>query len=363
MKRAVRRLHDSVESHRRSKPIASAGASRSSPRCAQDLQYAVRTLDPCARLRDRRRADAGDWHSWQHDDLQRRQRPALHAAAGRAPGTDRADLSRLEIAAAKHPLRLYTALRDHNSSFVALAAIRDVTVPISDTAQAARTDQYSGVVRGEVASGNYFDMLGVRAAQGRVITPDDDRTPNAHPVVVISDRLWRTRFNADPQTLGRLTYLNGNPFTIIGILPPSFTGTVFANETDFWAPLMMEAQLGEVGLRPVVVRSWLTSPTGKEDCGPGLQTGDFRVLGRLKPDVTAEAASAQLTAIAASMTQRRPRRLDRLPSSRSSRSCRRGTRTICRRYVESRRLRSARRRSSGSSPAATSPICFWRERP
>ncbi len=154
----------------------------------------------------------------------------------------------------KLPLRLYTALRDHNSSFVALAAIRDVTVPISDTAQAARTDQYSGVVRGEVASGNYFDMLGVRAAQGRVITPDDDRTPNAHPVIVISDRLWRTRFNADPQTLGRLTYLNGNPFTIIGILPPSFTGTVFANETDFWAPLMMEAQLGEVGLRAVVVR-------------------------------------------------------------------------------------------------------------
>jgi predicted permease len=204
----------------------------------------------------------------------------------------------------KLPLRLYTALRDHNSSFVALAAIRDVTVPISDTAQAARTDQYSGVVRGEVASGNYFDMLGVRAAQGRVMTPDDDRTPNAHPVIVISDRLWRTGFNADPQTLGRLTYLNGNPFTIIGILPPSFTGTVFVNETDFWAPVMMEAQLGEVGLRPVVVRC-APSPMAKEDCAPGLQTGYFRMLGRLKPDVTAEAASAQLTAIAANMPRHR----------------------------------------------------------
>jgi putative ABC transport system permease protein len=79
-------------------------------------------------------------------------------------------------------------------------------------------------------------MLGVGAAQGRVITPDDDRTPNAHPVVVISDRLWRTRFSADSQTLGRLTYLNGKPFTIIGILPPSFTGTVFANETDSGRP-------------------------------------------------------------------------------------------------------------------------------
>ena len=204
----------------------------------------------------------------------------------------------------KHPLKLYTALRDHNSSFVALAAIRDVTVPISDTAQAARTDQYTGVVRGEVASGNYFDMLGVRAAHGRVFTPDDDRTPNAHPVVVISDRLWRTRFNADPQTLGRLTYLNGKPFTIIGILPPSFTGTVFANETDFWAPVRMESQLAEVGPRAVVV-GCRSDATGKDVCRPAIQAGDFRVLGRLKPDVTPEVAAAQLTAIAANMPQGR----------------------------------------------------------
>ena len=91
----------------------------------------------------------------------------------------------------------------------------------------------------------YFDMLGVRAAHGRVFTPDDDRTPNAHPVVVISDRLWRAHFNADPRTLGRVTYLNGNPFTIIGILPATFTGTLFATETDFWAPLMMQGQLGD----------------------------------------------------------------------------------------------------------------------
>jgi predicted permease len=204
----------------------------------------------------------------------------------------------------KHPLKLYTAMRDHNSSFVALAAIKDVTVSISDTAQAARSDQYTGVVRGEVVSGNYFYMLGVRAAQGRVMTPDDDRTPNAHPVVVISDRLWRTRFNADPQTPGRVTYLKGNPFTIIGILPPSFTGTVFANETDFWAPLMMEAQLGEVGPGPIVIETRCTpDPTGREVCGPERETGDFRVLGRLKPDVAPEAASAQLTAIVANVPQ------------------------------------------------------------
>jgi putative ABC transport system permease protein len=123
---------------------------------------------------------------------------------------------------AKHTYKLFTTLRDHNSSFVGLAAIKDVTVPISETAQSVRTEQHTGVARGEIASGMYFNMLGIRAAQGRVFTPDDDRTPNAHPVVVISDRLWRTHFNGDPGTLGRVTYLNGNPFTIIGILPATF---------------------------------------------------------------------------------------------------------------------------------------------
>ena len=144
----------------------------------------------------------------------------------------------------KHTYKRYTSFRDTNTSFAALAAIRDVTAPISDRAPTAGTATETGVVRGEVASGNYFDMLGVRAAHGRAFTPDDDRTPNGHPVVVISDRLWRTHFSADPQALGQVMYLNGHPFTVIGIAPASFTGTVFANETDFWAPLMMQGQFG-----------------------------------------------------------------------------------------------------------------------
>jgi predicted permease len=213
----------------------------------------------------------------------------------------------------KHTYRLYTALRDNDSSFAALTAIFDKTVPISETAQRARTEQYAGVVRGEIASGNYFDMLGVRAAQGRVFTPDDDRTPNGHPVAVISDRMWRTHFKTDAQTLGRVVYLNGNPFSIIGILPASFTGTVFANETDFWAPLMMQGQLGadpnwfrpEARPRAIVV-ACRVGPDGKENCAPPQEMGDLRVLGRLKPDVSAATASAQLTAIAAGMRQVRP---------------------------------------------------------
>jgi MacB-like periplasmic core domain len=272
----------------------------------------------------------------------------------------------------KHTYKLFTALRDNNSSFTALAAIKDVTVPISDTAQSARMEQHTGVARGEVASGTYFAMLGVRAAHGRVFTPEDDRTPNAHPVVVISDRLWRAHFNADPGTLGRVTYLNGNPFTIIGILPAMFTGTIFANETDVWAPLMMQGQLGDEpnwfrpgGGRPrAIVVSCAKKIGGEENCAPPRVQGDLRVLGRLKADVTSEVAAAQLTAIAAGMTPildrgkpLAPLRIDvvaelearhenNLPQVRGI-----ATLALC---------------ASGLVwliAAATSPICFWRERP
>ncbi len=184
-----------------------------------------------------------------------------------------------------------------------------MTAPIGDRTPAAGTATEVGVVRGEVASGNYFDMLGIRAVHGRAFTPDDDRTPNDHPVVVISDRLWRTHFSAHSRALGRVVYLNGHPFTVIGIAPASFTGTVFANETDFWAPLMMQGQFGaapnwwsETRSRQIVVHSMRRrgSPAVK---GPGQEVGDLRVLGRLKPDVGAGQAAAELTTIAAGLAQ------------------------------------------------------------
>jgi putative ABC transport system permease protein len=209
----------------------------------------------------------------------------------------------------KHTYKRYTSFRDMNTSFAALAAIRDVTVPIGDSAPTASTANQIGVVRGEVSSGNYFDILGVHAKIGRAFTPDEDRTPNGHPVVVISDRLWRTHFIADPKALGRVLYLNGHPFTVIGIAPASFTGTVFANETDFWAPLMMQGQFGaapnwwnETRPRHIVVFS-VRKPGGREERGPGQEMGDLRLLGRLKPDVSAEVASTELTAIAAGLAQ------------------------------------------------------------
>ena len=250
----------------------------------------------------------------------------------------------------KHTYKRYTSFRDMNTSFAALAAIRDVTAPIGDRAPTAGTATETGVVRGEVASGNYFDMLGIRAALGRAISPDDDRTPNGHPVVVISDRLWRTHFNADPQTPGRVVSLNGHPFTIIGIAAASFTGTVFANETDFWAPLMMQGQFGaapswwtETRARHIVVHS-MRKKGSPAVTGPGQEVGDLRLLGRLMPGVGAGQAAAELTTIAAGLAQANKLTPPRIDVVAELEARHQGGLNRC---AASRRLRCGRQGSSG----------------
>jgi putative ABC transport system permease protein len=87
------------------------------------------------------------------------------------------------------------------------------------------------------ATAEFFPLLGVQPAIGRVFTPDDDR-PGAAPVAVISDRLWRTRFAADPAVPGRVVRLGGEPATIIGVLPPEFY--FLDREVDVWMPLGLD---------------------------------------------------------------------------------------------------------------------------
>src|SRR6187551_3525691 len=100
------------------------------------------------------------------------------------------------------------------------------------------------VVFGEIVTGNYFAVTGAPIALERGFTPDEDRTPGASPVVVISDRLWRRRFNADPAILGKPIIINGHPFTVIGVAAPSFAGLLFRGlNAELWAPVMMMGQL------------------------------------------------------------------------------------------------------------------------
>src|ERR1051325_3683638 len=122
----------------------------------------------------------------------------------------------------------YVDLREQNQSFSALCAWSQASAGISSgESQNAGDSERAEVVWGELVSGNYFDVMGVKPMLGRGFLPEEDQTPNARPVVGISQPLWQQRFNADPDVVGKTAYLNGQPFTIIGVMPESFLGSAF----------------------------------------------------------------------------------------------------------------------------------------
>ena len=105
-------------------------------------------------------------------------------------------------------------------------------------------------VRGELISGNYFDVLGVSAAAGRVFTRDDDRTPGAHPVLVLSYAFWQRRFSGAVDVVGRELSVNGTPFTVVGVARQGFFGTRPGFGPDIWATLMMVQPVTAGGIAP-----------------------------------------------------------------------------------------------------------------
>lgn len=92
---------------------------------------------------------------------------------------------------------------------------------------------------GQLVSANFFDALGVRPILGRGFAADEETGANAHPVVVISYRLWKDRFAGDPRVIGQRLAFNGIPHTIIGVAPPQFAGTFVGYAMQFWAPASM----------------------------------------------------------------------------------------------------------------------------
>jgi predicted permease len=105
---------------------------------------------------------------------------------------------------------------------------------------ALRTGGEPRRVFGELVTGNFFDVLGVRAALGRTLGDADAKTPGGDLVAVISDALWRRSFGADPAAVGRSVDVNGRPFTIVGVLPPDFHGSVAGLALDFFIPMTMQ---------------------------------------------------------------------------------------------------------------------------
>lgn len=155
-------------------------------------------------------------------------------------------------------------------------------------------DGQSDVANGQAVSGNYFQGLGLQAMRGRVLTDDDDKA-SASPAAVISYRYWQQRFSGNEGVVGKQINLNNIAFTIVGVTPSGFEGTMQAGSTqDVTIPLAWEPQL-------------YPDPQRSNQSGAGSWW--LRIMGRLKPGATPEAARAQLeTAFHQSVVEHRAAR-------------------------------------------------------
>lgn len=142
---------------------------------------------------------------------------------------------------------------------------------------------------GYLVTGNYFDVLGVSPAMGRLISTDDDRTPGAHPVTVLSFQCWQQRFGADPNIVGKSLIANGRSYTVIGVAPQGFYGTEIIAAPELWFPMMMQGEI-EAG------NNWLER-RGAEY---------IFMQGRLKAGVTESQAKSALDAIALQLAEEYP---------------------------------------------------------
>ncbi len=168
----------------------------------------------------------------------------------------------------------YKALRTKLSSFSGiLASGRADGIELRAESGAAEPER----PRTRFVSGNYFRVLGVPAARGRVFTDADDTAVGAAPVVVISHALWQRRFNADPAVVGRDVVINSSRFTVIGVAPEDFRGEAVGQNVDLWLPLTMQ---------PVINprRPWLTETDAYW----------LLLLGRRAPGVSYEQARIQV---------------------------------------------------------------------
>jgi len=170
----------------------------------------------------------------------------------------------------------YQIYRDQNQVFAGMFATSDAGV------QEVVRGATSYPADGELVTGSYFPVLGVRPLEGRLISPADDAAPLGTPVVVLNFDFWQRAFAGSPSAIGQMVVLYGVPFTIVGVTPPEFFGTTVGRSPDFFVP--MAAVMGTRKTTVPGLASWLT------------------IFGRLKPGGTiAQAATGLQPLFAASV--------------------------------------------------------------
>ncbi len=168
---------------------------------------------------------------------------------------------------------MFKDLRDKNQVFSGILAADKANVGVNWNNQAEDADA-------EVISGNYFQLLGLQPALGRLLTPQDDTAKNANPQLVLSYAYWKSRFSASPAVIGQSVRINGYPFTIVGVAPENFQTVIGGYKPGVFLPISMS----EIALPSTVSRNnldnhlslWLT------------------LVARLRPGITITQAQASL---------------------------------------------------------------------
>ena len=164
---------------------------------------------------------------------------------------------------------MYRDLRDKNQVFSGTLANVEMQVGV-------QWNNQSDLASGELVSGNYFDVLGVRPAMGRLLLPSDD-VQNSNPVVVLSFNYWNAHFAGDPRVINQTLYINGHPFTIVGVAEPRFHSAIAGYTPKLFVPIVNKAVVMP-GMNDLEDRrsSWAN------------------IVARLKPGVSREQAEAAM---------------------------------------------------------------------
>ncbi|MGP8253080.1 MAG: ABC transporter permease [Terracidiphilus sp.] len=167
----------------------------------------------------------------------------------------------------------YKDLRDRNHVFSGLIAADRASAGISWHNQAENEDT-------EIVTGNYFEVLGLRPALGRLIGPQDDTAKNANPVAVLSYDYWKSRFTGSAGAIGQTLLVNGHAFTIVGVAPPNFQTAIGGYRPGLFVPISMSE---------VIIPAF-----APDDDLNSHQTIWLTLIGRLKPGITRDQAQAGL---------------------------------------------------------------------
>ena len=168
---------------------------------------------------------------------------------------------------------MYKDLRDKNQVFSGIVAADRTNVGVSWNNQAENS-------QAEIVTGNYFDLLGLKPAIGRLFTQQDDTAKNANPIVVLSYAYWKSRFTSSPAIIGQSVRINGSPFTVVGVAPENFQTAIGGYKPGVFIPMSMSE----------VAMPW-TIPRHNLD---NHQSVWLTLIARLKPGVTIPQAEASL---------------------------------------------------------------------